>query len=93
MPKFLQDDLKLFNGIVSDLFPKIREEPIDYGTLEESIRNACESKQLKDVDGESFGFCQKSLQLTEQISFLRFLLLLYLFYFFYRLHRKDHSAV
>lgn len=60
VPKFLQDDLKLFNGIVSDLFPKIRQEPIDYGTLEESIRNICKSKCLKDVDGERFG-------LTEQI--------------------------
>lgn len=53
VPKFLQDDLKLFSGIVSDLFPKIKEEPIDYGTLEESIRNVCAKKCLKDVDGES----------------------------------------
>uniref|UniRef100_A0A674D4I4 Dynein axonemal heavy chain 1 n=1 Tax=Salmo trutta TaxID=8032 RepID=A0A674D4I4_SALTR len=48
VPKFLQDDLKLFNGIVSDLFPKIREEPIDYGILEKSIRNVCAKKNLKD---------------------------------------------
>uniref|UniRef100_A0A8C8RRW1 Dynein heavy chain hydrolytic ATP-binding dynein motor region domain-containing protein n=1 Tax=Pelusios castaneus TaxID=367368 RepID=A0A8C8RRW1_9SAUR len=41
VPKFLQDDLKLFNGIVSDLFPKIKEEPIDYGILEEAIRKSC----------------------------------------------------
>lgn len=52
VPKFLQDDLKLFNGIVSDLFPKIKEEPIDYGTLDESIRNVCNIRNLKDVDGE-----------------------------------------
>lgn len=79
MPKFLQDDLKLFTGIVSDLFPNIREEPIDYGTLEESIRNVCKIKCLKDVDGERFGFCQKLLKLAEQIYFLIFLLLFYFF--------------
>ncbi|MCJ8744212.1 hypothetical protein PDJAM_G00116030 [Pangasius djambal] len=61
VPKFLQDDLKLFNGIVSDLFPKIREEPIDYGTLEESIRKVCKSKCLKDVDG----YITKIIQLYE----------------------------
>ncbi|XP_067287631.1 dynein axonemal heavy chain 1 isoform X1 [Pseudorasbora parva] len=61
VPKFLQDDLKLFNGIVSDLFPKIREEPIDYGTLEESIRNVCANKCLKDVDG----YITKCIQLYE----------------------------
>ncbi|XP_009304459.3 dynein axonemal heavy chain 1 [Danio rerio] len=61
VPKFLQDDLKLFNGIVSDLFPKIREEPIDYGTLDESIRNVCANKCLKDVDG----YITKCIQLYE----------------------------
>uniref|UniRef100_A0A8C7MG37 Dynein axonemal heavy chain 1 n=1 Tax=Oncorhynchus kisutch TaxID=8019 RepID=A0A8C7MG37_ONCKI len=61
VPKFLQDDLKLFNGIVSDLFPKIREEPIDYGTLEKSIRNVCAKKNLKDVDG----YITKCIQLYE----------------------------
>lgn len=53
MPKFLQDDLKLFNGIVSDLFPKTKQEPINYGILEESMRNVCIKKNMKDVDGES----------------------------------------
>ncbi|XP_035245196.1 dynein heavy chain 1, axonemal isoform X1 [Anguilla anguilla] len=61
VPKFLQDDLKLFSGIVSDLFPKIREEPIDYGTLEESIRNTCFKKCLKDVDS----YITKCIQLYE----------------------------
>lgn len=51
VPKFLQDDLKLFNGIVSDLFPKTKQEPINYGILDESMRNVCAKKNLKDVDG------------------------------------------
>lgn len=52
VPKFLQDDLKLFSGIVSDLFPRIEEEPIDYGSLEEAIRKTCSQRNLKDVDGK-----------------------------------------
>ncbi|KAM7402690.1 hypothetical protein PAMP_017906 [Pampus punctatissimus] len=61
VPKFLQDDLKLFNGIVSDLFPKIKQEPINYGILEESMRNVCAKKNLKDVDG----YISKCIQLYE----------------------------
>lgn len=52
MPKFLQEDLKLFAGIVSDLFPTIKEEDTDYGILDMAIRRACEKENLKDVDGE-----------------------------------------
>lgn len=52
MPKFLQEDLKLFSGIVSDLFPTIKEEDTDYGILDKAIRKACEKSNLKDVDGE-----------------------------------------
>lgn len=52
VPKFLQDDLKLFSGIVSDLFPTIKEENIDYGILDKAIRKTCEKNNLKDVDGE-----------------------------------------
>lgn len=51
VPKFLQDDLKLFSGIVSDLFPKIEDVPVDYGELEQSIRNIAISKGLENVDG------------------------------------------
>ncbi|XP_067855101.1 dynein axonemal heavy chain 1 [Heptranchias perlo] len=61
VPKFLQDDLKLFNGIVSDLFPMIKEEPVDYGILEQSIRTTCMKKTLKDVDD----FVTKCIQLYE----------------------------
>lgn len=51
VPKFLQDDLKLFDGIVSDLFPKINDAPVDYGDLDQSIRSTTISKGLEDVDG------------------------------------------
>ncbi|RMC00001.1 hypothetical protein DUI87_23409 [Hirundo rustica rustica] len=61
VPKFLQDDLKLFNGIVSDLFPNIKESPVDYGILEEAIRKSCIQANLKDVDG----FVTKCIQLYE----------------------------
>ncbi|XP_051667332.1 dynein axonemal heavy chain 1 [Manacus candei] len=61
VPKFLQDDLKLFNGIVSDLFPNIKETPVDYGILEEAIRKSCIQANLKDVDG----FVTKVIQLYE----------------------------
>ena len=54
VPKFLLDDLKLFRGIVSDLFPKIKEEEIDYGALMDSIRSASPKLGCKDVDGKTF---------------------------------------
>lgn len=52
VPKFLQEDLKLFSGIVSDLFPTTKEEETDYGILDQAIRKACEKNNLKDVEGE-----------------------------------------
>ncbi|XP_044254832.1 dynein axonemal heavy chain 1-like isoform X2 [Tribolium madens] len=61
VPKFLKDDLKLFNGIVSDLFPKMVEEPVDYGVLEESIRASCIKMGLEDVNE----FVRKVIQLYE----------------------------
>lgn len=61
VPKFLQDDLKLFNGIVSDLFPKIKEQPIDYGSLEDSIKTSCLKLNIEEVPG----FITKCIQLYE----------------------------
>ena len=51
VPKFLLDDLQLFNGIVSDLFPKINDVPVDYGVMEKSIKDTCLKSGLQDVKG------------------------------------------
>ncbi|KAL0272753.1 UNVERIFIED_CONTAM: hypothetical protein PYX00_005611 [Menopon gallinae] len=51
VPKFLGDDLKLFNGIVSDLFPRMVQETVDYGDLEDAIRETISKMVLEDVNG------------------------------------------
>ncbi|XP_068171919.1 dynein axonemal heavy chain 1 [Antennarius striatus] len=61
LPKLVQDDLKLFNSIISDLFSKTKWEKIKNGTLEDSIHDICAEKNLKDVDG----FVNKCVQLYE----------------------------
>ncbi|XP_044749962.1 dynein axonemal heavy chain 1-like [Coccinella septempunctata] len=61
VPKFLKDDLKLFNGIVSDLFPRMVEEAVDYGALEKSIRASSIEMLLEDVDE----YVKKVIQLYE----------------------------
>lgn len=69
VPKFLQEDLKLFSGIVSDLFPTIKEEETDYGILDHAIRRACEKNNLKDVEGElpAPGFLQPMVFQSEEV--------------------------
>ncbi|XP_039313454.1 dynein heavy chain 1, axonemal [Solenopsis invicta] len=61
VPKFLKDDLKLFNGIISDLFLNIIEKSVDYGILETGIRSSIKQMGLEDVDE----FVRKVLQLYE----------------------------
>ncbi|XP_056631499.1 dynein axonemal heavy chain 1-like [Diorhabda sublineata] len=61
VPKFLKDDLKLFSGIVSDLFPRMVEEEVDYGNLEKSIRASSIALGLQDVNE----YVKKVIQLYE----------------------------
>lgn len=42
----------IFLGIVSDLFPLIEEQIINYGPLEKSIRDVILSFELDDVDSK-----------------------------------------
>eukprot|EP01051_Picozoa_sp_SAG22_P005501 SAG22_NODE_328_length_12271_cov_9.681811_7_plen_513_part_00 len=40
VPKFLAMDLPLFDGIIKDLFPRLSQPEIDYGTLDTAIRSS-----------------------------------------------------
>ncbi|KAJ3073482.1 Dynein heavy chain 1, axonemal [Podochytrium sp. JEL0797] len=61
LPKFLADDVPLFNGIISDLFPGVEQPPIDYGDILDSLNKTCEVMTLQ----AEAGFIKKCIQLYE----------------------------
>lgn len=61
VPKFLADDLLLFNGIISDLFPRVDIPVVDYGIMETSIRNQLIKRGYDDL----YTFVFKIIQLYE----------------------------
>jgi len=46
VPKFLRDDLPLFENIILDLFPGVERPTQEYGSLLESIDNVCKETNL-----------------------------------------------
>lgn len=61
LPKFLADDVPLFNGILSDLFPGVQRPQMEYGELLSSIKSSCAELKLQSVDN----FVVKCIQLYE----------------------------
>lgn len=47
VPKFLKDDLPLFENIISDLFPGVSKPNIDYGSLLDMIKKSSQIKNLQ----------------------------------------------
>ena len=41
VPKFLKDDIPLFENIIKDLFPGVVRPEINYGSLLQSIEDNC----------------------------------------------------
>jgi dynein heavy chain len=41
VPKFLKDDIPLFENIIVDLFPGIEKPEVDYGNLSTAITAGC----------------------------------------------------
>jgi dynein heavy chain len=64
VPKFTSNDIPLFNGIVSDLFPGVSVPAIDYGILLESIKDQCAAKNLQPKKE----FLDKCIQLYETVQ-------------------------
>ena len=58
LPKFLSEDIGLFKGILSDLFPGIFVPERDFGTLVGTVKAVMLKKQLEVVDGFVSRICQ-----------------------------------
>ena len=46
LPKFLKDDIPLFENIIMDLFPGVEKPTIDYGALLVQMKVSCEDLNL-----------------------------------------------
>jgi dynein heavy chain len=63
LPKFLAQDIPLFQGIISDLFPDILLLKADLDTLVERLKIACSKANLQPTPF----FIEKTLQIYEMI--------------------------
>jgi len=63
-PKFLKDDIPLFENIISDLFPGVERPKYEYGNLLSSITTVCKKLTLQSTKP----FVEKVLQLYDTIQ-------------------------
>ncbi|KAI8996174.1 dynein heavy chain and region D6 of dynein motor-domain-containing protein [Gaertneriomyces semiglobifer] len=63
LPKFLSQDIALFKGIATDLFPGVQLPKPDYAVLEVALDNACKKMRLQNVPA----FREKIIQLYEMM--------------------------
>lgn len=63
IPKFLAQDIELFEYIIQDLFPDTEKPTYEYGALLESINGACSELNIQPIKP----FIGKVLQLYDTI--------------------------
>ncbi|GAX73618.1 hypothetical protein CEUSTIGMA_g1069.t1 [Chlamydomonas eustigma] len=64
IPKFLSEDARLFNAIVSDLFPEVSVPTQDFGSLQTAVVTACRDRGLQPTPA----FVTKVVQLHETFN-------------------------
>jgi len=50
VPKFLKDDLPLFENIILDLFPGVERPQVNYGDLLKSMESSCVHFNLQPTE-------------------------------------------
>lgn len=71
IPKFIFEDVPLFEGLVKDLFPKLEYKADSYGRLKEKIEKEMDSKGLRLAGGEEQIYAEqinKVIQLYETMQ-------------------------
>jgi dynein heavy chain, axonemal len=63
LPKFTQNDIPLYNGITSDLFPGVVTPIPDYSLLNDHMTEACKNQNLQPKKD----FLKKCIELYETI--------------------------
>merc|ERR1719329_719591 len=64
VPKFLKDDLPLFENIILDLFPGIERPEMDYGALEEACQTQSKAHHWQPTEY----FVKKQFELFDMIQ-------------------------